>query len=284
MKKVGIDVNEHNGDINWEEVKNEVDFAIIRMGWIGNKENHTLDKYFIKNYNECKRLGIPIGVYVYSYVENSEAMQSAINWVQSKLNVKTIEYPVFLDVEDEQISNLDKDTLTILCKQFCERLIGFQTGIYANKNWFTNKLNINELINYKIWLAQWANDYSKDFKVDMWQYTSNGQVEGINGRVDLNYCLNCKNNSNIEEITGENNNINKEDFEMVKSWKNGSTNETVYSDLSCTEKIGTIYPGEYADCYGILDGKYLVCYFVTNSSGQTVDRKVGFVKYNGGVK
>lgn len=282
----GIDVSEHNGTINWTKVKNAgINFAIIRLGWIGNKENHTIDKKFEENYNGAKSVGIKVGVYIYSYVETSEGMQSAINWVQNKLSGKTLEYPVFLDLEDSQISSLDKKTLTTLCKQFCKRLTGFQTGVYANKNWFTNKLNINDLLNYKIWLAEWngKENHTANFKVDMWQYSSSGSVDGINGRVDLNYCLNCENNSNIEEITGETNNINKEDFEMVKSWKNGSTNETVYSDLSCTEKIGTIYPREYADCYGIIDGKYLVCYYVTDSNGKTIDRKVGFVKYNGGL-
>lgn len=208
-------------------------------------------------------------------------MQNAIEWVQNRLSGKTLEYPVFLDVEDNQISSLNKDILTSLCRQFCERITGFQTGVYANLNWFTNKLNINELVNYKIWLAQWANDCSKNFKVDMWQYTSNGQVDGINGRVDMNYCLNCE-NQNMEDITGETE-IERSDFELAKTWKNGTTNETVYSDLSCTEKIGTIYPGEYADCYARINGKYLVCYFVTNLSNQVIDRKVGFVKYNGGV-
>lgn len=208
-------------------------------------------------------------------------MQSAINWVQSKLNGKTLEYPVFLDVEDEQISNLDKDTLTILCKQFCERITRFQTGVYANKNWFTNKLNVNDLTNYKIWLAQWANDYSKDFKVDMWQYTSNGQVDGINGRVDMNYCLNCE-NQNVEDITGETE-IERSDFEVPKTWKNGSTNETVYADVNCTKEIGLIYPRGEAECYGIKDGKYLVCYNIYNGNN-VQNRKVGFVKYNGGVK
>lgn len=178
-----------------------------------------------------------------------------------------------------------KDTLTNIAKSFCNEieLNGFISGIYANLDWFTNYLNVTMLTDYKIWLAEWGNDYSKLFKVDMWQYTSNGQVDGINGRVDLNYCLNCENNSNIEKITGESNNIERRDFEVAKTWKNGTTNETVYSDLSCTEKIGTIYPGEYADCYAKINGKYLVCYFVTNSSNQVVDRKVGFVKYNGGV-
>ena len=178
-------------------------------------------------------------------------MQSAINWVQAKLKGKILDYPVFLDVEDEQISYLDKDTLTTLCKQFCKRIKGFNTGVYANKNWFTNKLYINELTDYKIWLAEWnrKENHTANFKVDMWQYTSSGSVDGITGRVDLNYCLNCENISNVEEITGENNNINKGEFEMPKTWKNGSTNEEVFADTDLTKKIGTIYPRGEAECF-----------------------------------
>ena len=54
----GIDVSEHQGEINWEVVKPKIDFAILRLGWIGNKDNHTLDKQFERNYSECKRLCI----------------------------------------------------------------------------------------------------------------------------------------------------------------------------------------------------------------------------------
>lgn len=207
-------------------------------------------------------------------------MQGAINWVQSKLNGKTLEYPVFLDVEDSQISSLNKNTLTNLCKEFCNGIKGFTTGVYANKNWFTNKLNINELVNYKIWLAEWngKENHTANFKVDMWQYTSDGQIDGINGRVDLNYCLNCE-NQNVEDITGEH---EGSEFYMPKTWKNGSTNETVYADVNCTKEIGLIYPRGEAECYGIKDGKYLVCYNIYNGNN-IQNRKVGFVKYNGGI-
>lgn len=197
MKK-GIDVSEHNGTIDFTKVKNDgIEFVIIRLGWIGNKNNHTIDKKFEQNFNNAKNAGLKVGVYVYSYVENSKAMQSAINWVNEKLSGKTLDYSVFLDVEDAQISSLDKETLTILCKQFCERVTGFETGVYANLDWFTNKLNVNELTKYKIWLAQWGDDYSKNFKVDMWQFSSKGSVEGISGNVDMNYCLNCEEGENM---------------------------------------------------------------------------------------
>lgn len=107
------------------------------------------------------------------------------------------------------------------------------------------------------------------------QAICDGVAEGF-GLKEGNYTSNVVGNSNIV--------IEKEDFEMAKTWKNGSTDETVYEDLACTKKIGTIYPQEYADCYAIMDGKYLVCYYVTDNVGNVINRKCGFVKYAGGVK
>lgn len=198
----GIDVSEHNGKIDFAKVKNSgLDFVIIRIGWIGNKENHTLDKKFEEYYNNAKANGLKVGFYVYSYVENETAMLSAINWVRTQISGKIREYPIFLDVEDAQISKLSKDEQTKLCKYFCDNFEN--SGVYANLDWFKNKLNVNELLNYKIWLAQWTNaeTHSADFKVDLWQYTSKGSVNGISGRVDMNYCLNCE--ENTEQITGQ---------------------------------------------------------------------------------
>lgn len=198
----GIDVSEHNGTIDFSKVKNSgLDFVIIRIGWIGNKENHTLDKKFIENYNNAKACGLKVGFYVYSYVENETAMLSAINWIKNQISGKTREYPIFLDVEDAQISNLSKEVQTNLCKYFCDNFEN--SGVYANLDWFKNKLNVNDLTNYKIWLAQWTNAsmHSADFKVDLWQYTSKGKVNGINSNVDMNYCLNCEENSST--ITGQ---------------------------------------------------------------------------------
>ena len=200
--KIGIDLSEHNGNVDFTKVKNAgINFVIIRIGWIGNKENHTLDKKFIENYNNAKACGLKVGFYVYSYVENETAMLSAINWIKNQISGKTHEYPIFLDVEDAQISNLSKEVQTNLCKYFCDNFEN--SGVYANLDWFKNKLNVNELVNYKIWLAQWTNakNHSADFKVDLWQYTSKGKVDGINSNVDLNYCLNCKENSST--ITGQ---------------------------------------------------------------------------------
>lgn len=271
MKK-GIDVSQHNGYINWDSVKQSgIEFAILRLGWIGNKNNHTIDTRFEENYKNAKACGVPIGIYVYSYVENSEAMESAISWVASKLSNKTFEYPIFIDLEDNQISGLSKDTLTNLAIQFCSKLKN--SGVYANKSWFTSKLNVSELTNYKIWLAEWNGKdmHSANFKVDLWQYSSSGSVNGISGRVDMNYCLNC--NQNASEITGEGS-------EEMTTYQNGSTIENVYADTNLTNKIGYLNKYESCDCFGIFNNRAMVRYKVDGKENY----KIGFVKWVGGVK
>ncbi len=271
----GIDVSEHNGKIDFAKVKQDgINFVIIRIGWIGNKENHTIDTYFEENYKNAKANGLKVGFYVYSYVENETAMLSAINWVKKQISGKSYEYPIFLDVEDKQIANLSKEIQTKLCKYFCDNFSN--SGVYANLDWFNNKLNVNELLNYKIWLAQWtnANTHNAKFKVDLWQYADNGNVNGINGRVDMNYCLNCE-NSNTEQITGENGSD-----EEVRVYQNGSTVENVYSDTNLTNKIGLLNKYEACDCFGIFNNRAMVRYKVDGTNNY----KIGFCKWLGGVK
>ena len=137
----GIDVSQHQAEINWEKVKNDgIQFAILRLGWVGNKENHTLDTYFERNYNECKRLGIPVGAYVYCYSSSVETAKSGANWTVSKLDGKTLDLPVYLDMEDGSIEIVGKDTLTNICIEFNGIIekSGRWAGVYANKNWFDN--------------------------------------------------------------------------------------------------------------------------------------------------
>ena len=171
----GIDVSEHNGTINWQKVKNaEINFAIIRLGWIGNKNNHTLDKKFLEYYNGAKSVGLKIGLYLFNYCNNINSVISGAKWTINQLKNYNInlDKPIFIDMEDDTnqtplLHTYGKDTLTNIAKSFCNEieLNGFISGIYANLDWFTNYLDINSLLNYKIWLAQWGNDYSKLFKV-----------------------------------------------------------------------------------------------------------------------
>lgn len=286
MEKI-IDVSVHNGTIDFNKLKSSgINKVIIRIGWIGNKNNHTLDKKFIENYNKAINAGFQIGIYVYSYCKSVDAIISGTNWVLSKLDLFSSnkpQLPIFLDLEDSTISGLSREELTNHAIKFCEMIqinAGFTAGTYASLSWFRNKLNVNSLLNYKIWVAQYNSKMTADFRVDLWQYSSNGRIDGIFGRVDMNYCLNCE-NTDVTEITGETsqNKSNGGDFEM-KTYQNGSTKEIVYQDINCTKKIGYLNPRETAQCYGIINNKALVVYNIDGTS----NKKTGFVKWLGGVR
>lgn len=282
MEKV-IDVSQHNGTIDFERVKKQgINKVILRIGWIGNKNNHTLDTKFIENYNKAINAGFQIGIYVYSYCKSVEAIISGTNWVLNKLNLFSAHkptLPVFLDLEDITTSFLSKRELTDQALKFNEMITnaGYISGTYANLNWFNNKLYENELAKYKIWLAQYNNEMTTSFRVDLWQYSSLGKIDGIIGRVDMNNCMQCE-NIDESDITGDTGN-NGGDFE-VKQYHNGSTKEIVYQDLKCTKKIGYLNPWENCECYGVIDSKALVVYNVDKSN----NKKTGFVKWLGGIR
>lgn len=282
MEKV-IDVSQHNGTIDFERVRKQgINKVILRIGWIGNKNNHTLDTKFIENYNKAINAGFQIGIYVYSYCKSVEAIISGTDWVIKKLNLFSAHkptLPVFLDLEDITTSFLSKRELTDQALKFNEMITnaGFISGTYANLNWYNNKLYVNELEKYKVWLAQYNNEMTANFKVDLWQYSSNGKIDGIFGRVDMNNCMQCE-NIDESDITGDTGN-NGGDFE-VKQYHNGSTKEIVYQDLKCTKKIGYLNPWENCECYGVIDSKALVVYNVDKSN----NKKTGFVKWLGGIR
>ena len=186
----GIDVSEHQGVINWDSVKSQIDFAILRLGWIGNHNNHTLDTQFERNYNECKRLGIPVGVYVYNYCVSEAAARSGAEWAIEKLQGKTLELPIYIDIEDDSGINLGKDLNTAMCIAFNNVIEanGIWAGVYANLNWFNNYLNKDDLVpRYTSWIAHYGVDpYKYQGQYDMLQYTSSGRIDGISGNVDMN--------------------------------------------------------------------------------------------------
>lgn len=287
MKKI-LDLSENNGSIDFAKVKEVgIDSVILRVGWIGNKQNHTLDKRFNEYYKEAKKNGFNVGIYVFSYCTSIETLKSGIEWTKNQLTNKVIELPIFLDLEDDAnsgtiISKIGKEILTKQAVEFCKYFtnLGFQAGVYASKDWFLNKLDILQLLNYKIWLAEWngKENHTLNYKVDLWQYTSNGRIDGISTRVDISKCLCECDKIDVGEITGETPQ-NGDDVE-VKIYKNGSTVEPVYSDTNLKNKIGSLNAYEQCDCLGIFENRPIVRYKVDNKQNY----KIGFVKWLGGVK
>lgn len=191
----GIDISTFQRNVNYEQVKMQgIDFAIIRAGY-GVSSNHK-DIMCDTHYEGCKKAGIKVGFYYYSYAKNEEdAKKEALNLI-SFIKNKQFELPLFYDLEEQRIAELGKDLVTKMALAFCRTLKaeGYtNVGVYANLNWFRNYINPEELINekIKIWLAQWNSSQSithnATFKVDYLQYSNSGSLMGITGRVDLDY-------------------------------------------------------------------------------------------------
>ena len=185
----GIDISQHNGKIDFSKVKSEVDFVILRLGWIGNKNNHTLDTKFNEYYEGCKNANIPIGIYVYCYSNSEEHARSGAEWTINQLKNKTIDLPIYIDMEDNTIKSLGRRKLTDIVISYNTVIenAGYWAGTYANADWFKNYLIKDELVpRYTSWIAHYGvnpNKYKGQY--DMLQYTSAGKVSGINGNVDL---------------------------------------------------------------------------------------------------
>lgn len=267
-----IDISENNGYIDFTKVKQDgIEKAILRVGWIGNKNNHTIDKYFNDYYSRCKENNIKIGIYVYSYCKSTTAMISACNWIFEKIKDKYIDLPIFLDLEDSSIIGTDiNNQAEYFCNFFKQK--GYDVGIYANKYWFNNYIDIQKFLDNKIWLAEWngKENHTFKYKVDLWQYTDKGKINGITGKVDISKCLcNCDDSTN-----------NDGGFDMPKIYKNGSTIEKVYAESNCKTQIGMLNRYEQCECIGIQNNRYIVKYKIDGTNNY----KVGFVKYDGGVK
>ena len=191
----GIDVSEHNGIIDWEAVKkSEIDFAIIRCGY-GKDDSSQDDKLFVRNISECERLGIPYGVYLYSYAADREGARSEAEHVLRLIGNRKPICGIWIDMEDadgyKQKNGIPYSAGVEICDEFCKIMEskGYYTGIYANLDWLTGPLNDPMLEKYNKWVAQWNSVCEYGGTYVMWQYTSSGTVSGIEGNVDMNLWL-----------------------------------------------------------------------------------------------
>ncbi len=190
---IGIDVSKWNGTIDWKAVKNSgISYVIIRSGYRGSSQGSLIeDPKFRTNIQGAIDAGLKVGVYFFTQaVSATEAVEEA-SMVLEQIAGYRISYPVFLDVEASggRGDRIDKATRTEVCKAFCATIqnAGYTAGIYANKNWLTEKIDAPQLSAYKIWLAQYASAPTYTGRYDLWQYQSTGKVSGISGNVDMNW-------------------------------------------------------------------------------------------------
>ena len=199
--KMVIDVSQHNETINWEKVKAAgVDGVILRVGWGYLGE----DTQFKRNVQECNRLGIPYGVYLYSYAYDAnfayaEAEGTAEMLSKVSLNLS---YPIYYDIEGFKESNDNGTTrkhpnspaeyekiIATYINRMNQLGYGGKVHVYSYRSYLQKQLNSQKILPYVSWIAAYTRTLGYDNKyysgIEGWQYTSSGKVDGISGNTDI---------------------------------------------------------------------------------------------------
>ena len=194
----GIDVSEHQGVIDWEAVAADgVDFAIIRAGYRGYSEGGLFeDKYFRMNMTGAVENGIRIGVYFFSQaVTAAEAEEEAAYLLEllGSYAPEVVELPVFYDwesigVEDARTDGMDGEAVTACAAAFCGKIqeAGYTPAVYAYRYLAYFYYDLSQLKDYQLWIGAVGGAPDFYYAHDIWQYSTEGRVAGIEGDVDMN--------------------------------------------------------------------------------------------------
>ena len=194
-----IDVSEWQGDIDWAKAKADgVEGVIIRLGY---GEGNNADKKAQRNISECKRLGIPFGIYWYSYADTpalakEEGADVVAKLKQFGVNPSDLAYPVYYDLEkwtwEGHKPPTDPNVYNNIVNNWYSALQsgGYRNlGVYSYTSYLQGPLKHADIYAKTTWVAQYGARMGFDsFPTDSrgWQYTSSGKVDGISGNVDMN--------------------------------------------------------------------------------------------------
>lgn len=191
----GIDVSKFQGKIDWKKVANDdIEFAYMRLGYRGYGSGKiVLDDTFEYNIKKAKAAGLDIGVYFFTEAINEAEGIEEAEFVLENLEGYKVDLPIVIDVEesassDSRTKDLTKEERTKAVIAFCERIkeAGHEVMIYGNTKSFLIMMDNTQLENYDKWFAYYKYPLRFPYKMKMWQYTSSGKVDGIEGGTDIN--------------------------------------------------------------------------------------------------
>jgi GH25 family lysozyme M1 (1,4-beta-N-acetylmuramidase) len=191
----GIDVSVHQGEIDWETVRDAgVKFAIIRLGYRGYQNGGlALDQNFATNMAGAQAAGLHVGVYFFSQAVSETEAEEEADFVLKNLKGQSIDYPVVYDQETYTASSSRADGLTAEqasanCLAFCRKIwnAGYIAMVYTNSDWAQNMYSSKVLNHQIIWYADYTDQPAYTGGYAMWQYTNEGKLDGIESScVDL---------------------------------------------------------------------------------------------------
>lgn len=179
MKKFGIDISRWQGDFNMQQAKSEgVEFVIVKGG--GGDSGLYVDRQFVNNYNNAKKLELPVGCYWFSKaLSKGQAVQEANYFYEQCLKGRQFDLPVYIDVENKAMLALGKRALTDIVKAFVDTLTakGWLVGVYSSKSMFAGYMYDDELSAYPHWIAQWWTSCTYPGEYGLWQF--GGEINQI---------------------------------------------------------------------------------------------------------
>ena len=191
MEIKGIDVSKYQGSIDWRKVAADgVKFAFIRVGWAGYEGgiDEGFDPTFDRNMQDAIAAGIAVGVYVYAYCKSASAARRAAKEAVERCNPYKLTMPLAFDMEDaETYKGISRGDNSIIAAAFLDEVKaqGLYPILYTYTSFANSYLDMSTLSNYDLWLADYRG-YMGIKGASIWQYSSNGAVDGISGRVDMN--------------------------------------------------------------------------------------------------
>lgn len=197
---VGVDISKHTGKVSFDRIKAAgVDYVMIRIGSRGYSTGQiSLDENFKENIEGAIAAELDVGIYFYSQaVSQDEAIQE-VNFVVQNLEPYRahVKYPVafnmgFVSNDRSRIEGLSREDKTTVTSSFMEgiRASGYVPMIYGDKEWLIREIDLTKLQDYDIWLSQEEEIPDYPYRYSMWQYNTDGVVNGIDGGADLNICF-----------------------------------------------------------------------------------------------
>lgn len=197
---VGVDISRHTGKVNFPSLKAAgVDYVMIRLGSRGYSTGQiTLDENFKENIEGAIAAQLDVGIYFYSQaVSQDEAVQEASFVVQNLEPYRThVKYPVafnmeFVSNDKSRIEGLSREDKTAVTVSFMDavRASGYVPMIYGDKEWLLKEVDLTKLQDYDVWLSQEEEIPDYPYRYAMWQYNTDGVLNGIDGGADLNICF-----------------------------------------------------------------------------------------------
>ena len=188
MKDI-IDVSRYQGNIDWDKLAGKIGGAMLKTVSTNKSFGGIyIDPMFETNYAACKRLGIPVGVYYYTYAQDAATVQAELAKLHQALAGKTLTLPVAVDVEDNKLKPLSADALTDLVIAAADAIEswGLYAMVYTYTYYSQTELSMDRLAAYDLWIADYRSKRPTR-KHGMWQYTSTGRLDGIAGSVDISH-------------------------------------------------------------------------------------------------